>query len=110
MPLHWRGEITGWYKAYSDALALFAMRALKPEVYRRCDPEFGFSRGPTGIDITIRKEGEEPKDVFGRPVVSIPVSEPEEITNGDPSILRQSSGQALRHGSGEPGSGQADES
>ncbi len=58
MPLHWRGEITGWYKAYSDALAVFAVRALKPEVYRRTDPDFEIG-GPTSIEITIKKEGEE---------------------------------------------------
>jgi hypothetical protein len=69
-PLHWRGEITAWYKTYSDALAVFAMRALKPEVYRRTDPEFDLG-GPSAIEITIKREGEETKEA--PPEFSIPV-------------------------------------
>ena len=76
-PLHWRGEITCWYKSYSDALAIFAMRALKPELYRRSDPDFETIGGPTAIEITIKKEGEEEKEP-ALPSISIPVSEPEE--------------------------------
>ena len=76
-PLHWRGEITAWYKTYSDALAVFAMRALKPEVYRRSDPGFNFD-GPSGFDITIMREGEE-KEEPPRTEISIPV-------NDDPSV------------------------
>jgi hypothetical protein len=72
-PLHWRGEITAWYKTYSDALTVFAMRALKPEVYRRTDPEFDIG-GPTAIEITIKREGEEKEEPL--PSVSIPVEDP----------------------------------
>jgi hypothetical protein len=72
-PLHWRGEITAWYKSYSDALAVFALRALKPEAYRRTDPDFEMMGGPTAIEITIRKEGEETK--APPPEFSIPVND-----------------------------------
>src|SRR5262249_52026845 len=73
----WRGQIRSVHKSYSDALAIFLLKGRKPERYARCAGDYDL-RGPTGIDITIRKEGEEPKDVLGRPVISIPPSEPEE--------------------------------
>jgi hypothetical protein len=73
----WRGKTRSEHKSYSDALAIFLLKGMKPERYARRAGDFDF-RGPTGIDITIRKEGEEPKDVLGQPVISIPRSEPEE--------------------------------
>ena len=71
-PLHWRGEITAWYKTYSDMLAVFAMRALKPEAYRRTDPDFDMT-GPTAIEITIKKEGEQTPEP--PPAITIPVDD-----------------------------------
>ncbi|HEX9445702.1 MAG TPA: hypothetical protein VGA73_16380 [Candidatus Binatia bacterium] len=32
-PIVYRGEITGHYKTYSDALAMFMLKSLRPEVY-----------------------------------------------------------------------------
>jgi hypothetical protein len=46
------------------------MRALKPEVYRRTDPEFDLG-GPSAIEITIKREGEETQEA--PPEFSIPV-------------------------------------
>ena len=101
-PLHWRGEITAWYKTYSDALAVFAMRALKPEAYRRTDPDFSNYGGPTGFDITIMREGDEKVGPPAPPTISIPVNEDPSTGSGqDPSTLRRFSGQA--------GSGQGEE-
>jgi hypothetical protein len=34
-PVVYRGEITAAYKRYSDALAIFVLKAMKPEVYNR---------------------------------------------------------------------------
>ena len=54
-PVVYRGEITAWYKTYSDALAIFALKAMKPEVYNRSSrPEFDFD-GPCPLKITYEK-------------------------------------------------------
>jgi hypothetical protein len=74
MPLHWRGEITAWTKSYSDTLAVFALRALKPEAYRRTDPDFDLMGGPTEITIRVHKPDEEKKVEPALPTVSIPVN------------------------------------
>jgi hypothetical protein len=77
-PLHWRGEITAWTKTYSDTLAVFALRALKPEAYRRSDPDFDM-RGPTSITIRVHKPGEEQNAEPALPTVSIPAADAEEL-------------------------------
>jgi hypothetical protein len=56
-PVVYRGEITGWYKSYSDRLALSVLKAIRPERYHRL-PDDGWSGGPTGIDIRILRPGE----------------------------------------------------
>lgn len=58
MPIIYGGKITGWYKGYSDALAMFLLRGVKRGVYGpNAEPEYD---GPTSMEITIRKEGEPP--------------------------------------------------
>jgi hypothetical protein len=89
-PVHYHGKIVSSYKSYSDALTIFLLRGMKREVYGPHAADFNFD-GPSGIDITIRKEGEEPKDLFGRPVISIPVDVPDPTS--DASALRRRSGQ-----------------
>ena len=55
-PVIYEGEITTHYKAYSDNLAMFWLKGLRPEKYR--DNQAGVSfQGPTQINITIKGEG-----------------------------------------------------
>jgi hypothetical protein len=57
-PVVYRGEITAWYKSYSDALMIFALKALKPEVYRAGRrPGLDFA-GPCQFEVTIEKPKE----------------------------------------------------
>jgi len=72
-PVHYHGKIVSSCKSYSDALAIFLLRGMKPEVYGRRAEDLHFG-GPTGIDITIMKEGEERKNLSELPVFSIPRS------------------------------------
>jgi hypothetical protein len=52
-PVIYRGKITGYYKSYSDALAMFMLKGLKPAVYRDNAPlPIG---GPTQINITVKR-------------------------------------------------------
>jgi|GEM_PF-1247603 len=52
-PVIYRGRITGYYKSYSDALAMFMLKGLKPAVYRDNAPlPIG---GPTHINITVKR-------------------------------------------------------
>ena len=57
-PVIYRGEITDWYKSYSDALAMFMLRKLRPEVYR--DNAGLPFEGPTMINITAKRAGSDP--------------------------------------------------
>ncbi|HTM07071.1 MAG TPA: hypothetical protein VL754_01650 [Verrucomicrobiae bacterium] len=76
-PIIYGGKVKGWAKTYSDALAMFTLRGLKPRVYRNnADPEF--VGGPTSMEITILKEGEPKPELSPLPVISIPRDEPEE--------------------------------
>jgi hypothetical protein len=51
-PVIYRGKITGYYKSYSDALAMFMLKGLKPAIYRDNAPlPIG---GPTQINITVK--------------------------------------------------------
>jgi hypothetical protein len=61
-PVVYRGEITGWYKSYSDRLMLSVLKAIRPERYNRL-PNDGWEGGPTGIDIRILGPGETLADV-----------------------------------------------
>jgi hypothetical protein len=45
------GKITGWYKSYSDALAQFLLKGMRPRVYR--DGEGDVSTGPMSMEIRI---------------------------------------------------------
>ena len=55
-PVTYEGEITTTYKAYSDLVAMFWLKGLRPEKYR--DNQAGVSfQGPTQINITIKGEG-----------------------------------------------------
>jgi hypothetical protein len=54
-PVIYEGKITTTYKAYSDNLAMFSLKGLRPEKYR--DNQAGVSfQGPTQINITIKGE------------------------------------------------------
>ncbi|HKA32756.1 MAG TPA: hypothetical protein VKH64_06060 [Candidatus Binatia bacterium] len=52
-PVIYRGKITGYYKSYSDALAMFMLKGLKPAVYRDNAPLP--INGPTHINITVKR-------------------------------------------------------
>jgi hypothetical protein len=52
-PVIYRGKITEYYKSYSDALAMFMLKGIKPAVYRDNAPlPIG---GPTHMTITIER-------------------------------------------------------
>ncbi|HEX9444481.1 MAG TPA: hypothetical protein VGA73_10190 [Candidatus Binatia bacterium] len=62
-PILYGGAVTGWYKSYSDTLAMFMLKGLKPEVYRDRDYGAGPFEGPTSITIRVvgeRREGAPP--------------------------------------------------
>jgi len=44
-PIIYRGKIRGWHKSYSDALAMFWLKAMRPGVYRDNRRDFGCYRG-----------------------------------------------------------------
>lgn len=51
-PILYQGEVKGYYKSYSDTLAMFMLKGLKPEVYR--DSAGVPFEGPTSITITVK--------------------------------------------------------
>jgi hypothetical protein len=55
IPVIYRGEIRDYYKSYSDSLAMFMLKGLKPETYNRSIADFPFE-GPTRINITVKKD------------------------------------------------------
>ena len=58
-PIIYEGKITGSYKAYSDNLAMFFLKGLRPERYR--DNQAGIVlQGPTQINITIKGDSSLP--------------------------------------------------
>ena len=56
-PIIYEGKITGSYKAYSDNLAMFYLKGLRPERYRDNQAAISF-QGPTQINITIKDESQ----------------------------------------------------
>ena len=56
-PVIYGGKITGTYKAYSDNLAMFFLKGLRPERYRDNQAEITF-QGPTQINITIKDDSQ----------------------------------------------------
>jgi hypothetical protein len=60
-PIIYAGKITGSYKAYSDNLAMFFLKGLRPERYR--DSQAGIVlQGPTQINITIKGDKNSPDE------------------------------------------------
>jgi recombinational DNA repair ATPase RecF len=58
-PVSYEGEITTTYKAYSDNLAMFFLKGLRPDRYR--DNQAGITlQGPTQINITIKGDSSLP--------------------------------------------------
>ncbi len=55
-PIIYRGEIKGYYKSYSDTLAMFMLKGLRPEVYR--DNAGMVIEGPTHINLTVLPDRE----------------------------------------------------
>ena len=56
-PIIYEGKITGTYKAYSDNLAMFFLKGLRPERYRDNQAEITL-QGPTQINITIKDDSQ----------------------------------------------------
>jgi hypothetical protein len=56
-PVIYEGKITGSYKAYSDNLAMFFLKGLRPEKYRDNQSGITFT-GPTQINITIKDQSQ----------------------------------------------------
>jgi hypothetical protein len=62
IPVIYRGEIRDYYKSYSDSLAMFMLKGMKPETYNRNNiADFGFE-GPSFINITVKKDPNNPAD------------------------------------------------
>jgi hypothetical protein len=58
-PVIYEGKITTHYKAYSDNLAMFFLKELRPDRYR--DNQAGIVlQGPTQINITIKGDSSLP--------------------------------------------------
>jgi hypothetical protein len=56
-PVIYEGKITDSYKAYSDNLAMFFLKGLRPDRYR--DNQAGITlQGPTQINIVIKDESQ----------------------------------------------------
>jgi hypothetical protein len=71
-----RGKVTDRYQSYSDRLAVFLLKHLKPEVYnvRQREPAI---EGPTHLTITInRPKGPEP--AAEPPTIALPIPEEKE--------------------------------
>ncbi|HEX2385090.1 MAG TPA: hypothetical protein VHL99_00915 [Candidatus Binatia bacterium] len=76
-PIVYRGTITSWHKSYSDQLAMFLLRAFKPQKYHRVAHD-GYPGGPTEINIRVLKPGEKLTDAEKQPpVFSIGAAKPE---------------------------------
>ncbi len=74
-PVVYQGEVTDRYKNYSDRLAVFLLKHLKPEVYnvRQREPEIG---GPTHITITVKRpEDRNPEPANEPPTIPLPIPE-----------------------------------
>lgn len=74
-PVVYRGDIKNWYKSFSDQLAMFMLKSLKPEKYHRVLHD-GYPSGPSGFTIEILKPGEKLSDREKQPelpTISIPV-------------------------------------
>jgi hypothetical protein len=74
-PVIYRGKITGYYKSYSDALATFMLKGMKPATYRDNAPlPIG---GPTHLTITIHRPEDNPYIAAAEPAgvkqLSIPL-------------------------------------
>jgi hypothetical protein len=73
-----QGKVTDRYQNYSDRLAVFLLKHLKPEVYnvRQSEPEIG---GPTHLRITInRGDDPTPEPATEPPTITLPIPEKEE--------------------------------
>ena len=77
-PVVYRGDITGWYKSYSDRLALTVLKAMKPKRYHRL-PDDGWPGGPTAISITIQRPDDPTPEPANEPTtISLPIPEKKE--------------------------------
>ena len=76
LPIIYGGKIKGWYKGYSDALAMFVLRGLKRGIYGpNAEPEY---EGPTSMRITIVEPGKPERELSaGEPTLTIPQNDPE---------------------------------
>jgi len=75
-PIVDRGKTAGYYKRYSDALAMLLLKGFKPEVYRVNRPDFDSGR-QAPFSVTVKKEGEENDGALSPPGGSIPPGEAE---------------------------------
>jgi hypothetical protein len=57
-PIYYHGRVIDYYKVYSEKLAIFMLKALKPEIYGN-KVDIDFPDRPTDFRITMRREGEE---------------------------------------------------
>jgi hypothetical protein len=72
------GKVTDRYKNYSDRLAVFLLKHLKPEVYnvRQREPEIG---GPTHINITVKRPDDPRREPATElPTITLPIPEKKE--------------------------------
>ncbi len=86
-PVIYRGKITGYYKSYSNTLAMFMLKGMKPAVYRDNAPlPIG---GPTHINITVKRPEDRPPagapEEKGPRQISIPLPGAEETALPSPA-------------------------
>ena len=77
-PVVYQGKVSDRYQNYSDRLAVFLLKHLKPEVYnvRQREPEIG---DPTAIEITIHRPDEPKPEPANEPqTISLPIPEEKE--------------------------------
>ena len=79
-PVVHAGKITAWHKSYSDSLAQFMLKGMRPRVYR--DGMDDLPMGPTGITIEIvrpedrekaREEERAGQTLDGPQTISLPI-------------------------------------
>jgi hypothetical protein len=91
-PVVHAGKITGWYKSYSDALAQFMLKGMRPRVYR--DGAGDLPMGPTDITIRVVRPEDRDKEKAeeraeqapdGPRTISIPIGPPDAATDSGES-------------------------
>jgi hypothetical protein len=58
-PIYYHGRIIGYYKIYSDKLAIFMLKAMKPEIYGNKSGIEPSGKATPDFEVIIKHEGED---------------------------------------------------